>query len=227
MRTKACLEGQGVLLSGSHFAYTPKGEKKDEWFHGPDYIQKRLLSLHPTQLYLIAEDAAAVLVEWLTASGQSIDVIVSPAMGAINFGSYVALHLSWMLRKEVEFIVAEKAGDDFALVDFEDYIQGKNVFVDEDIVNSGGSGKRVVDKLRRLGANVLGLQCIWNRDARTEKDVGDVPVLLSLVEYQLPMYPVAKCPHCPGGPQERPLDRRAGKWKEFLEYQANAQQGAP
>lgn len=196
---------------------------KDEWFHGPDYVQKRFISLRPTQLYNIAADAAAVLLEWLRANGKDIDVIVSPAMGAITFGSYVALHLSWALGKEVEFIVAEKVGkDEFALVDFEDYIRGKNVFVDEDVVNSGGSGKRVVDMLRGLGANVLGLQCIWNRDARTEKDVGDVPVLLSLVEYQLSMYPAAKCPHCPGGPEERPLDRRAGKWKEFLASQEKA-----
>lgn len=211
------------MLSGSHFAYTPKGENKDEWFHGPDFVQKRLLSLRPTVLDKIAYGAASVLAEWLEANGKEVDVIVSPAMGAITFGSYTALHLSRMRGKEVEFIVAEKVGNgEFALVDFENYIRGKNVFVEEDIVNSGGSGKRVVDMLRGLGANVLGLQCIWNRNAVTEKDVGDVTVLLSLVEYQLPMYPAAKCPNCPGGPEERPLDRRAGKWKEFLASQEKA-----
>lgn len=89
---------------------------------------------------------------------------------------------------------------------------GKNVLIVEDIINTGGTVKNIVDLVRSLDGRVFGISAICNRGDATKKSLG-VPELISLVNIKLISWPEKECPLCQKG---IPVNVEFGKGRYFL-----------
>jgi len=97
---------------------------------------------------------------------------------------------------------------------YDKLITGKKVLIVEDILNTGGTVKKVVRAVRANGGEVVAVADIFNRGGVTAADIGDVPELFSLVEMTLDMWDEKNCPLCASGV---PVNTSVGKGQEFLD----------
>lgn len=95
-------------------------------------------------------------------------------------------------------------------------ITRKRVLVVEDVLTTGGSAKRVIEEVRLLEGQVVGLGVLCNRGGITAEDVADPPKLFSLVDIELDSWDEAECPLCAQGV---PINTEVGKGKDFLARQ--------
>jgi orotate phosphoribosyltransferase len=137
-----------------------------------------------------------------------VDVVIAPAIGGVILASHTALHL------KVLSAYAEKDGDDGFVIKrgYDTAIDGKRVLIVEDILNTGGSVKKVVDAVRRHSGTVVGVGALCNRGGVTTEDL-KVPKLKSLVNMPLEVYDESECPLCVS---EVPINTKLGKGREYL-----------
>jgi orotate phosphoribosyltransferase len=196
------LRRAGAVITDSHIVYT-SGK------HGSAYVNKDAIYPHTKKTsYLCDEIASHFLLD-------AVDVVVAPAIGGVILSQWTAYHLTRKLR-EVLGIYAEKAesGDAFVIKrGYDKFIAGKNVLVVEDVLTTGGSAKKVIEAVRALGGNVVGLGVLCNRGGITPADVGNPPKLFALVNVKLDAWDEAECPLCAQGV---PINTDVGKGREFL-----------
>jgi len=168
------LKSCGALTTG-HF-------KLSSGRHSDTYIQCSTLLKDPG-LALAAGRAIAEAV------GEPVDVVLSPALGAVVIGFATAAALGR------ESIFAERVDGAMALRRGFDIKPGTRVLLVEDVITTGGSILELARLVEEAGATVVALACIVQRG---EIDSGGRHVL-SLTRVLVDSYPPEDCPLCRQG----------------------------
>jgi orotate phosphoribosyltransferase len=208
-------EGVGILekvkaiIMDSHVVYT-SGQ------HGTAYVNKDRIYPHTR---LVAE-LCWKIAESFAFLERIPDIVIAPAIGGVILSQWTAHALSEIASKEVLALYAEKDADGEGFVvkrEYDKLLPDKRIVVVEDILTTGGSVKKVVEAVRRLGGNVIGVGAICNRGGVTSADVGSVRKLFALLNVKLDAWDEADCPMCKSG---IPINTDVGKGREFLAQKA-------
>lgn len=198
-QTNALLSGHFVLTSGRHAS---------------GYINKDAIYPHIWAVKILCEEIASRL-------PGNIEVVAAPAIGGVILSQWVSYDLNQRLsitlnqRQEVLSVYAEKdiTGNLVFRRGYDKPIkEGTKVAVVEDVLTTGGSVKKVVEAVRNLGGHVLAVGAICNRGG-TAEDIGSVPCLFSLTNFNLQSWTQDECQLCAKGV---PVNTDVGKGAEFL-----------
>ncbi len=197
------LRSVGAVLTDDHFVYT-SGK------HGEVYINKDALYPHTAATSAICRLFAE------HCANMDIDTVVGPALGGIILSQWIAYHLSEMKGHEVAGVYAEKMPDkSFAFTrGYDAYVKGKNVLVIEDLTNTGGSVKEIVNVVQNAGGNVVSVGVMVNRDPEhVNSEMMGVP-FFALGVLKAAAYDEADLP-----PEiaVRPINTQVGHGKKYLE----------
>ncbi len=199
------LGGVGAVIVGSHIVYA-SGK------HGTAYINKDALYPHTKKISFVCR-----VIAYEFSGYDKIDAVIAPAVGGVILSQWIAYHLTAFTGREVLALYAEKSTNEDAFVirrGYDRIIAGKNVLVVEDVMTTGASVRKVVEAVRACGGNVIGVGALCNRGGVTAQDVGDVPILYSLVNIVMDAWDEAECPLCKEG---KPINTDVGHGREFLE----------
>ena len=202
----------GALMSDSHFVYT-SGR------HSSTYINKDALYV---QTRVISELCRLMAAPY---PAEEIDVVVGPVLGGIILSQWVG-HFLNMRRAtgETLTVYAEKEGEGpekaFSFRrGYDTYLPGKNILIVEDILTTGGSVRQVIELVRGLGGNVIGVSALCNRGNVQPAAIGNVPIQ-TLIAIDLQTYLPEECPFCE---EHVPVNTELGKGKAFLAKQGKLQ----
>ena len=158
--TKALIEGHFILSSG---------------LHSPKYVQCAQLMSKPNQAAQICQSLAKKIKIELN----SIDLILSPAMGGIVVGYEIGKLLG------VETIFSERVNGKFQLRRDFKIKQNTNVLIVEDVITTGKSSIECSNLVKENKANIVGYACIIDRsDGKTE--INDK--IISQIKLNIPTY---------------------------------------
>jgi len=178
MKEKEILEifkAAGALLSG-HF-------KLSSGLHADTYLQCAKVLQHPDTAERLCGELARRL-------GQdSIDVVVGVAMGGITLGYELARAVN------ARAIFTERAGGTMTLRRGFKIEPGERALIAEDVVTTGGSVKEVVELVKKLKGELVGVACMVNRGGASSLGVD----CISLLDLNLNAYKEEECPLCKGG----------------------------
>lgn len=179
----ALREGHFVLSSG---------------LHSPIFLQKNLVFMDARR----CERLCRALSEKLRAAAPEIDLVISPAVGAVIPGYETARWLG------VPSMYAEREGGVLKLRRGFQVEPGAKVAMVEDIVTTGLSSRECIQTIRDAGGDVVVAGCIVDRSGG-RAEVG-VP-LVALATLDVPAYPAdALPPELAVLPVEDPGSRRLG-----------------
>ncbi|MFA6295066.1 MAG: phosphoribosyltransferase family protein [Candidatus Paceibacterota bacterium] len=206
------LTGVGAIITDSHIVYT-SGR------HGLAYVNKD--AVYP-DTSIISDLCAEIATEF---EDEEIDVIIAPAIGGVILSQWTAYWMSAFKGETIHAVYAEKDPDGTFVIKrgYDKYIKGKRVLVVEDILTTGGSAKNVIEAVRAIGGEVVGLGVLCNRGGIVPADVGNVPKLFALTNIKLESWDEVGCPLCSQGV---PINTDVGKGREFLTRKAKEQAGA-
>ena len=177
----ALREGHFVLSSG---------------LHSPVFLQKNLVFMRPDR----TERLCRALADKLRRVAPEIDVVVSPAVGAVIPGYETARWLG------VPAMYVEREGGVFRLRRGFGLEPGARVAMVEDIVTTGLSSRECIKAIRDAGGNVVVAGCIVDRSGGRAA-VG--APLVALATLDVPAYPAdALPPELAALPIEDPGSRR-------------------
>lgn len=197
----------GAVITDSHVVYT-SGK------HGSAYVNKDAVYPHTDETSRLCRAIA----EWFTLHGAQ--VVIAPAVGGCILSNRVAEHLSELTGKEVLGVYADKDGDGFVIKrGYDKLVAGRRVLVVEDVLTTGGSARKVVEAVRSIGGQVVGLGVLCNRGSVMAEGVGCVPELRALVNVRMDAWDEAACPLCAQGV---PVNTDVGKGREFLARRSEA-----
>lgn len=212
------LEGVEALIINSHVVYT-SGR------HGTAYVNKDAVYPHTIDTFFLCAEIASYFAH------DNVEVVVAPAVGGVILSQWTAHHLTSLCDREVLGVYAEKevvaisdsegldrkcyaeTGNFVIKRGYDKLVSGKNVLVVEDVLTTGGTAKKVIEAVRAIGGNVVGLGALCNRGGITPDNVADVPKLVALVEALLDSWNEEDCPMCKEG---IPINTDVGKGREFL-----------
>lgn len=197
----------GAVIKNSHIVYT-SGK------HGTAYVNKDAVYPHTKE----TSDLCRAIAEQFSDDG--VDVVIAPAIGGVILSQWTAHHLSEIVGREVLGVYAEKTENDTFVIKrgYDKIVAGKNVLVVEDVLTTGGSVKKVIEAVRILGGNVIGLGVLCNRGGITPSDVSNPPSLFALVNVKLDSWDEADCPLCA---QNVPINTDVGKGRDYLAKKAS------
>lgn len=200
MNAKALFEQCNAILTDSHFVYT-SGK------HGHTYINKDAVYPHTEIVSALCQEIARQC-PW------QVDVVAGPTMGAVILSTWVAHFLSEMTGRPILSVYAEEDDQKNRVFrrGYDALVRGRSVLVVEDILNTGGSAKKVVESVKKTGGKVAGVFGLCNRGGVGPTEVGDVPVQ-ALVDVKFEMWDAAECPLCAKGV---PINTVVGKGRDFL-----------
>lgn len=186
-----------AIITNDHILYT-SGK------HGAEYVNKDAIYPHTEAVSRLCEMIAEQFLN------DNVQVVLAPAVGGIVLTQWTAYHLQKKSGKEVLAAYAEKQSDgEFALKrGYGKLVEGKNILVVEDILNTGGSAKKVVELVQDSLGAIVGLAVICNRGNVKPDDVAYVPRIFSLVDIDFKAWEAADCPLCKKG---IPLSKEYGK----------------
>lgn len=189
----------GAIVTNSHIVYT-SGK------HGSSYVNKDAIYPHTEITSQLCLEIASHFKD------TQIEVVVAPAIGGVILSQWVAFHLTQILKKEVLGVYAEKNDDAFIIRrGYEKLCASKRILVVEDILTTGGSVKKVVEAVRSVKGNIVGVAALCNRGNIKSEDLGNVPELYSLIQVQLDSWEEKDCPLCQQG---IPINKNLGKGKK-------------
>jgi orotate phosphoribosyltransferase len=166
------LRRRGALLSG-HFRLT-SGR------HSDTYVEKARVLEHPAEVAGLAAEIASRF--------DDVDVVVSPAVGALPLGFAVAAAAG------ARFVYAEREAGRMALRRGFHVSPGERALVVEDVITTGGSAAEVMGLLRDAGAHLLGVAALADRST----EALDFP-LTALVRVEADSHDADSCPMCAAG----------------------------
>ena len=180
----------GAYLSG-HFRLT-------SGLHSPEYLQCAVVLQHPAHAERLGCQLASALRG--AAGGETVGVVVSPAMGGLIIGHEVARAL------RTRFLFTERGGDGKMTMRRGFAVEpGEAAVVVEDVITTGGSTREVVALLKAAGARPVAAGSIVDRSGG-KAEVGAPRVALATVE--VVTYPPEDCPLCRQGlPVSKPGSR--------------------
>jgi orotate phosphoribosyltransferase len=170
------LEKTGVLQTG-HFLLT-SGK------HSNKYMQCAKIFQHPD----ISAELSKELAEKF--DGYDIDIVIGPAVGGIILAYEVARQM------EVRALFAERENGAMTLRRGFEIKAGSRVLVVEDVITTGGSVKEVIDLVRAVGGEVVGVASVVDRSGG--KALFDVP-FKSAMKIDIETYEPEECPLCKAG----------------------------
>lgn len=200
----ATLERYGAVITDSHIVYT-SGK------HGSAYINKDAVYPYPHIISHLCE----LIAEYFASYHVEVEIVVAPAVGGVILSNRIAEHLYSLTNFRVLGVYAEKSEDNETFIikrGYDKLIPGRRVLVVEDVL-TGGSVKKVVEAVRNLGGEVVGVGAICNRGGVKPEDIGNVPKLFSLVNVNLDAWDEAECPLCKQGV---PINTEVGRGREYL-----------
>ncbi len=158
--------------------------------HSDVYVEKARVFEDPELTMRLAEQAAP----WF----EKVDVVISPAVGALPFGFAVA-HATG-----ARFVYAERKDDRMSLRRGFAVAAGERALVVEDVVTTGGSAAEVYALIVEAGAEPLGVLALVDRSS------GELPFpLRALTRVTADAWGPEACPRCAEGlPVESPGSRR-------------------
>ncbi|MBI3437544.1 MAG: orotate phosphoribosyltransferase [Proteobacteria bacterium] len=162
----ALLEGHFVLSSG---------------LHSPVFFQKNAVFMDPQR----TERLCKALAEKARATFGKIEVVVSPAVGAIIPGYETARHLG------ARAMFVEREGGKFQLRRGFTILPSDRVLMVEDVVTTGLSSRECIEAIRGQPGELVGAACLIDR-SNGKADIG-VP-LVSLARVDAPSYPSDQLP---------------------------------
>lgn len=166
IEAKALLEGHFVLSSGLHSA---------------KYIQCARVMMFPE----IASQLCGQLANMISQRFETIDMIVSPAMGGVIVGYEVARQL------ECPAVFFERVDGNFTLRRGFEIEKGQRCLMVEDIVTTGLSSRECISAINQNGGEVIGAACLIDRSGGT----ADVGVdLVSLAKMQIETFKDSEIP---------------------------------
>lgn len=181
----ALREGHFVLSSG---------------LHSPVFLQKNLVFMDARRSERLCKALAVKIAEYAGALDTKIDIVVSPAVGAIIPGYETGRQLG------VPSVFVERADGAFKLRRGFHLEPGAKVVMVEDIVTTGLSSRECIEAIKAAGGDVVCAACIVDRSGG-KADVG-VP-LIALASLSVPAYPAdALPPELAAIPIEDPGSRR-------------------
>lgn len=188
-RVMEILTQAGVLLEG-HFRLT-SGR------HSNRYLQCARIFRNTK----FSEELCAALAGQF--ADQDVDVVIGPAMGAVQMAYEVSRHL----HCENFFAERDEAGK-MALRRGFAVTPGMKVLLVEDVVTTGGSVKEVLELVKAAGGEVVGVGSIVNR-TNGAVDFG-VP-FKSVIKVEVESWEPESCPLCKEGklPVVKPGSRKA------------------
>ena len=131
---------------------------------------------------------------------KKIDVVVEPATGSVIIAQGVAYQLSLLKQKEIMSAYAKKEGNDFIFRrGYAKKITGKRVLMVEDVINTGGTVRKIIETVRHIGGKVVGLGAFCNRGEVTANSVISSPKFMALLNIRLKRWEKSKCPLCAAG----------------------------
>ena len=180
----------GAYLSG-HFRLT-------SGLHSPEYLQCAVVLQHPAHAERLGCQLASALRG--AAGGETIGVVVSPAIGGVIIGHEVARVLG------TRFLFTERGGDGKMTMRRGFAVEpGEAAVVVEDVITTGGSTREVIALLKAAGARPVAAGSIVDRSGG-KADLGAPRVALATVE--VVSYLPEDCPLCRQGlPVSKPGSR--------------------
>ena len=158
--TNALIEGHFILSSG---------------LHSSKYVQCAQLMSKPDQAIKICESLAKKIQNNLN----SIDIILSPAMGGIIVGYELGKILN------IQTIFAERVNGEFQLRRDFKIKKGDKVLIVEDVITTGKSSIECSKLVSLNNANIVGFACIIDR-SNGKSEIKDK--IISQVELNIPTY---------------------------------------
>jgi orotate phosphoribosyltransferase len=171
VQNKALLSGHFLLSSG---------------LHSDAYFQSALILQYPQE----AAKLALAIGQKVKDAGIEIDIVVSPALGAIVIGQEVAKVLN------ARAIFTEKAEGKSILRRGFTIKEGEKVLVVEDVITTGLSTKEVIETIKPFGAKIYAAACLVDRSG-AKTDLG-IPIF-SLLSLEVKSYKEQDCPLCKSG----------------------------
>jgi len=166
IEAKALLEGHFVLSSGLHSA---------------KYIQCARVMMFPE----IANQLCGQLANIISQRFETIDMVVSPAMGGVIVGYEVARQL------KCPAVFFERVDGNFTLRRGFEIEKGQRCLMVEDIVTTGLSSRECISAINQNGGEVIGAACLIDRSGGT----ADVGVdLVSLAKMQIETFEDSEIP---------------------------------
>ncbi len=195
------LKQANAITTDSHIIYT-SGK------HGDAYINKDALYPHTA----MASQVGKMMAEKY--KDTEIDVVVAPALGGIILSQWVAHHLSVLVKKEILGVYAEKDADKNLIFTrgYDKLVAGKKVLVVEDVTNTGGSAKKVVDSVKEIGGTVVGVCVMVNRNPKVDEAYMGAP-FTALAEFPTIIYDEADCPMCK---ENVPVNTEIGHGRKYV-----------
>jgi orotate phosphoribosyltransferase len=192
----------GAIITDDHFVYT-SGK------HGEVYVNKDAVYPHTAETSRVCELMAERF------KGAGVDVVVGPALGGIILSTWTAFHLSRMEGREVLGVYTDKDEQKNQIFTrgYGDLVRGKNVLVVEDITNTGGSARKVVEAVRAAGGTPVGACVMVNRDPTiTDETIGTRFEALAVFPAQ-----AWEESELPEHIRSRPVNTKVGHGKKYMD----------
>ena len=169
--TQVMLEGHFLLTSGRH---------------SDKYMQCARLFEYPEKSAMLCQDLAERF------AADNIELVVGPAIGGIIMAYEMARQLG------VRNIFAERQEGKMTLRRGFSVPKGARILVTEDVVTTGGSVKEVIELIKGLGGNVVGVASMVDR-SNGVVDFGRK--FEPLLRMEVISYPADDCPICKDHPE--------------------------
>ncbi|MEG6511352.1 orotate phosphoribosyltransferase [Desulforamulus ruminis] len=177
----------GAMLTG-HFRLT-SGKHSNRYFQCAQVLQ------HPHYTGMLCAELARRF------AGKGVETVIGPAMGGILVSYEVARSLG------VRSLFAEREQGKMALRRNFSITPGEKVLVVEDVITTGGSVAEVIEVVRSLGGEVVGVGVLVDR-SNGQADLG-VPAE-ALLTVTVETFEAENCPLCAAGtPAVKPGSRQA------------------
>src|SRR3989344_441621 len=193
----------GAIITDSHIVLT-SGK------HSSAYINKDALYRHTK----LASNVGKMFAH--KHSELPIDVVAGPAMGGVLLSQWTAYHLSQIQDKEVlgAFTEKTKDGNQVFTRGYDKLLKDKNVLIVEDLTTTGASALKVLKSAQSVGAEVLAVSVMVNRNPeQVNSKLMGVP-FSSLGILKVEAYDEKDCPLCRKG---IPINTSVGHGKAYLE----------
>lgn len=202
------LKSVGAVITDSHFVLTTGR-------HSATYINKDALYSHPLESSKIGELFAQKYKDHV------VDVVAAPALGGIILSQWTAYHLTKLKGKEVQGVYTEKTPDKQQIFTrgYDKIVKGRNVLIIEDLTTTGGSVKKVVDTVKTVGGQVVGVCVMVNRDPKSVNSESVGAPFAALDELVVESYEEKNCPLCA---KNVPINIDVGHGRKYLEHKKTA-----
>jgi orotate phosphoribosyltransferase len=172
------LKKSGAMMEG-HFRLT-------SGFHSKYYLQCAKLLQYPDLTDKIVKAGLKSIDGSIL---DSIDTVISPAMGGILFGYMIAYNL------KKRMIFTERKNEKMELRRGFKLSKGQRVLIAEDVITTGGSVKEVIDICLKAGADIKGIISLVDR---SEDAAFGYPYNF-MIKFEIEKYAPEKCPLCKQG----------------------------